>query len=124
MKGAWRTIEAVIAGVVILLFAAALGSTQSIVKSSPPVHGYRALGAVYEKGMLRTYAAHMDFSAIDSEVADTGYLTGFNHTVQICGASGSCAGQVPSSDELWVSRMLLSGDETYEPLEVILYIYR
>jgi len=124
MKGAWRTVEAVIAGVVILLFAAALASTHNIVKSSPPIHGYRALGAVYEKGMLRTYAAQMDFSAIDNEVAGTGYLTGFSHSVQVCDASGSCAGQVPDADELWVSRMLLSGDKTYEPLEVILYIYR
>jgi hypothetical protein len=124
MKGAWKTVESIIAGVIILLFVAALGATQ--LQSSPqaPVQGYRVLDAIYEKGALRAYAADMNCSAVDTLVSDTGYMVGYGHNVQVCDEGGSCCGSVPSKENVWVSTLMIAGDEEYEPVEVILYVYR
>lgn len=123
MKGQWRIMESVFAGIVILLFVAVLSSTSLQVSSSATVYGYRALEAVYEKGMLRTYAADMDVSSISAEITATGYLLGYNHSLIICNET-ACTGAVPDKDNVWASSLLLSGGEQYEPVEVILYIFR
>jgi len=122
MKGAWKTVESIIAGVIILLFVAALGATNLQVSPRVPVQGYRALDALYEKGTLRAYAAAMDCSAIDSLVSGTGYLHGYDHSVQVCDEQDSCCGEIPSKENVWVSSIVLAGDEEYGPVEVILYI--
>lgn len=124
MKGQWKTVEAILAGVVILMFLAVLSTTYVQVPADIPENGYKALDAVYEKGLLRTYAAQGDTASINSEIAATGYLTAFNHTVSICDYSGSCTGSAPSGDNVWVSSMILSGDDSYEPMEVIVYVFR
>jgi hypothetical protein len=124
MKGQWKTVEAVIGGIIILLFVAVLSSTYVQVPSSVPVQGYRTLDAVYEKGLLRAYAADMNLSAINSEVEATGYLFGYNHSVTICNETGVCTGKVPVKENVWTASMLLSGGEQYKPMEVILYIFR
>ncbi len=123
MKGQWKTIESVIAGIVILLFVAVLTSTSVHVSSSAEVQGYRALGSAYEKGALRAYASQMDTDAVNSEIAATGYLFGLGHSVTICNAT-DCVGTVPDSENVWASSLLLSGDEQYAPVEVILYVFR
>jgi hypothetical protein len=124
MRGAWRTVESVIAGVVILMFVAALGATTLQATPTVPVQGYRALGAVYEKGELRAHAAGMNCSAIESLVSGTGYLHGYGHSVQVCDAQGTCCGQVPEEENVWVSSVILAGDDEYDPAEVVLYIFR
>ncbi len=123
MKGQWRTIESVMAGIIILMFVAVLTSTGIQVSSSATVQGYRALDAVYEKGVLRAYAAAMDISSINSEIAATGYMFGYNHSVTICNES-ACTGAVPDSENVWASSLLLAGDGQYEPMEVIIYVFR
>lgn len=123
VKGQWRTFEAVLAGVVILTFLAAITAVNSVPAAGPPAQGYRALSAVYDKGLLHTYAAALDTDGIDGEAAATGYLSGFSHSVVICGQS-SCTGDAPDADTVWASSMMLSGDSSYAPAEVILYIYR
>lgn len=124
MKGAWKTVEAVMAGVIILLFSAALGATS--LQSSPrvPAQSYRALEAIYDNGELRQYAADMDCSSIESLISATGYLQGYGHSVQVCDEQGSCCGQIPTGENVWVSNMVLAGDEQYQPAEVMLYVYR
>jgi hypothetical protein len=123
MKGQWKTIEAVLAGIVVLMFLVAITSTRSGVQSTVPMQGYRALFAVYEKGLLRSSAAALDVQAIDAEAGATGYLAGFNHTVVICNVT-ACTGSSPDADSVWASSVIVAGDETFAPAEVILYIYR
>jgi hypothetical protein len=123
VKGQWRTFEAVLAGIVILLFLAALTSVNSVPATGPPAQGYRALRAVYDEGLLRPYAATLDTGAIDASAAATGYLRGFSHAVVICNAT-SCTGNAPGADTVWASSIIVSGDSSYAPAEVILYIYR
>ena len=123
MKGQWRTMESVMAGIIILMFVAVLTSTDIQMSSPATVQGYRALDAVYEKGVLRAYAAAMDISSINSEIAATGYMFGYNHSVTICNES-ACTGAVPDSENVWASSLLLAGDGQYEPMEVIIYVFR
>jgi hypothetical protein len=124
MRGVWKTIEAIIGGLIILLFAAALSSNYMNISPSVPVHGYRALSAAYDKGEFRAYAAAMNYSGINEMVEATGYLQGYNHTVQVCSQGGSCAGIQPSKENVWVAGIMVAGDQSYQPMEVILYMYR
>ncbi len=123
MKGQWRTIESVIAGTVILLFLAALTSTGMHTTSSATGLGYRALDSVYERESVRACAAAMDTECLRAEVEATGYLSGYSHSVTICNET-ACAGSPPDKENVWASSMLMSGDDTYKPVEVILYVFR
>ncbi len=123
MKGQWKTMEAVMSGIIILIFVAGLTSTYSQVSLEPPSQGHRALQSVHEKGFLRTYAADLDIASIEYEVSETGYLSGYNYTVVICNVT-SCYGSFPQNEYVWATSMLLSGDDQYRPSEVILYVFR
>ncbi|UCD03100.1 MAG: hypothetical protein JSV63_00480 [Candidatus Aenigmatarchaeota archaeon] len=122
MKGQWKTVESIMAGMVILLFVALLISTSVQFTPSVQTQGYKSLNILYDRGTLRAYAADMNTTAINSDIDTTGYLFGLNHSVTICNAS-TCIGSVPDSENIWASNLLISGDEQYEPVEVILYIF-
>lgn len=122
MKGQWKTVEAVMGGIIILLFLAALGASQAQVSSRTPAHSYRSLEAAYHRGDLRAMAAGLDCSGVDGLLESTGYLTGYTHSVMICDSGGSCCGSIPSAGDVWTSSMLLAGNEVYDPVEVILYV--
>jgi hypothetical protein len=122
MKGQWKTIEAVMSGVVILLFVAVLTSTGAAPPHSATAQGYRALGSVYDKDAVRACAAAMDTDCLNAEVAATGYLFGYNHSVTICNAT-ECVGSAPDKENVWASSLLMAGDESYAPVEVILYVF-
>jgi hypothetical protein len=123
MKGQWKTIEAVLAGIVVLMFLAAITTLHSASQTTVPTQGYRALYAVYEKGMLQESAAALDAQAIDDMAGATGYLAGYSHTVVICNAT-VCTADPPVADYVWASSVIVAGDESFAPAEVILYIYR
>jgi hypothetical protein len=124
MNGQWKTMEAVMAGVIMLLFLAALNATSSQVFSPSPPHAHRALQALDDMGALRGPAYDMDAAAVDSLAGATGYLSGFNHTVQICNEAGSCVGERPDREDVWAYSFLMAGEDAYEPLEVVLYVFR
>lgn len=124
MKGAWKTVEAVMAGVIILLFAAALGATSLQASPRVPAQSYRALEAIHDEGELRQHADDMNCSAIESLISATGYLAGYGFAIQVCDEQDSCCGQAPEEENVWASTILLAGDEQYKPAEVTLYVYR
>jgi hypothetical protein len=124
MKGAMKTIEAIMGGLIILLFLAALNATNVQVTSPGPAHGDRVLLTLHGNDDFRGHVSDMNVSAIDSMASATGYLTGFNHTVRICDESGSCTGVVPEKENVWGYSIVMSGDETYDPAEVTLYAFR
>lgn len=115
--------ESVIGGMVILLFVAVLSSTSVQVPPSVEAQGYRSLDTLYDRGTLRAYAAGMNTTAINADIDTTGHLFGLNHSVTICNAT-ECVGAVPEKENVWASSMLISGDSQYEPVEVILYVFR
>ncbi|MBN1896954.1 MAG: hypothetical protein JW789_04510 [Candidatus Aenigmarchaeota archaeon] len=124
MKGQWKTVESMLAGVVILLFLAVISATYMEKPADFSDNGQKALNDIYMKGMLREFAAQGDTMSIDDAIEETGYLSGLSHAVSICDYSGSCTGSVPESSDVWTSRIILSGDDTYQPMEVILYVFR
>lgn len=124
MKGAWKTVEAVMAGVVILIFAAALGATSLQASPRAPAQSHRALQAIFDEPELRQLADGLDCPAIESLVSESGYLAGYGQSVQVCDEQDNCCGQAPAVDNVWASTILLAGDETYRPVEVTLFIYR
>ncbi len=123
MKGQWKTMEAVVSGIVMLMFVAGLFAAHSQTLSAPPVKGWDALSAVNDRGLLRGYAQSLDTAAIEREAGNTGYLSGYNYTVAICNAT-SCDGSAPSADQVFASSFIVAGDDSYAPAEVILYAYR
>jgi hypothetical protein len=124
MKGQWKTMEAIIAGVIMLMFVAALNATTVQPAPQGPPGGHRVLKALDDMGVLRGPACGADTASVNSLAASTGYLGGFNHSVRICSASGGCAGQIPAEDNVWSYSYTLAGCDSYGPLEVVLYAFR
>ena len=123
MKGQWKTIEAVMAGMIVMMFVATLYLTHATAAEPPTDRAYQALQELYENGNLRSYASSYDAASIDADISAGGYLFGYNHTVSLCNAS-ACTVQPPDAANVWVSRFLLSGQDQYEPMEVVLYVFR
>ena len=119
-----KTIESLMAGMMILLFVAALSANSLQAPSRAPAQGQRALSALQEKGVLAPLAAAMDYAAINDELGSTSYLKGYNHTVEICSPGGQCAGYAPKGSDVWVSGILVAGYASYQPMEVRVYVFR
>jgi hypothetical protein len=124
MRGQWKTMEAIMAGVIMLLFLAALNASSVHVTSPGPPNAPRVLKALDDMGVLRGPACEGDTSAVNSLAGSTGYLTGFSHSVRICDEAGSCTGQKPAKENVWAYSYVLAGEDSYEPVEVILYVFR
>ena len=92
MKGQWKTVEAMLAGVVILLFLTVLSTTYMKTPADFSDNGQKALDDVYRKGLLREYAAQGDTASISAAIEDTGYISGLSHAVSICDYSDACTG--------------------------------
>jgi hypothetical protein len=113
-------LEAVIAGVIIFGFLAAIGQIyMSPGQGDFNIQAYQSLKSLDEQGILRAYAVSGDWGGLNNQVR----IYSRNHTVEICQASGSCAGQRPEGANVWVGNYLISGDQSYQPLLVKLYLW-
>ena len=119
MRGFWYMLEAVIAGIIIIGFVAVVGRTYiSPQEEDISLRAYEALRELDEQGVLRSYAAVGDWGSLNSEVR----IYDRNHTIQICDSSG-CVGQKPDGQNVWVGSYLTSGGQTYQPMQVKLYLW-
>jgi len=119
MRGFWYMLEAVIAGIIIIGFVAVV--SRSYINTSQEdftLQAYQALKSLDEQGILRPYAAANDWGSLNSEVR----IYSKNHTVEICSTS-VCSGQKPHGDNVWVGSYLISGYQSYQPLQVKLYLW-
>ncbi len=119
MRGFWYMLEAVIAGIIIIGFVAVV--SQSYINASNEdftLQAYQSLKGMDEQGILRPYAAAGDWGYLNSQVK----IYSMNHTVEICSTSG-CAGQKPDGPNVWVGSYIISGDQSYQPLQVKLYLW-
>lgn len=123
MKGTWKTLESIIAGVIILLFVAGLGATRIQYPSQEPVHGSKALQAIYEDGSLHKPAADLNCSHVETLIRNTGYVSGYETTVRICSYNGTCCGLLPADENIYATTVILTGENSFSPYEVILYIH-
>ena len=120
MRGFWYMLEAVIAGIIIIGFVAAV-STSYISRPSQEdfaLQAYSSLKGLDEQGILRPYAAAGDWGYLNSQVR----IYGKNHTIEICGTSG-CTGGKPEGANVWAGSYIISGDKSYQPLQVKLYLW-
>lgn len=120
-KGFWRTLESVLAVMILVFFMLMLGANYilQLPEVDLPKTGYEILNDMDNRGVLRPYAVNNQTEALESEIS----ITGYNHTVQICNLEGVCLGEEPGGQNVWVSTYLISGWNTYKPREVKLFIW-
>ncbi len=119
-KGFWRTLESVLAVVILVFFLMALGSkyTFPMPDVDLPRKGYEILRDLDNRGELRSDVVNNQSDVLNSKIS----INGYNHSVQICDLSG-CSGDEPNAVNVWISTYLISGDNTYDPHEVKLFIW-
>lgn len=121
MRGFWRTVESVFSVMILMAFVLMLSG----VYVDPPQEtdlspvGYEKLRELDIRGDLRGYVSSGDHASISSMIS----IPGYNHSVDICDQYGSCTGYYPDSDNIMVSTYIVSGDSSYQPREVRLYIW-
>lgn len=119
MRGYVFMLESVFAGIILVGFMLYLGGTHSASHAVPERDFTHVLPELDQKGLLRGYVYSGDIQGLESEI----YIPGYSHSVQLCDPSGSCAGDGPAGDNIWASSCLLSGEDSYEPMEVKLYVW-
>lgn len=126
MKGLWRTMESVIAVLIIMAFLVTAGNVYFTATggNEPAPRGYEKLKEIDNKNELRPLAAGKDYEAINARID----VPGYSHSVRICDFSGSCWGNYTASQteskNVLVSTYIISGYGSYEPLEIRLYMWR
>jgi hypothetical protein len=122
MRGFWFMLEAVLAGVLLIGFMLVLGQVFTPPSGGPDisVSGYSQLQQLNDQFDLRYLASSEDIPAIESAIS----VPGYSHSVEVCDPSGSCTGNMPSEREVWISSYILSGEDSYTPRIVKLYLWR
>ncbi|MBN2102353.1 MAG: hypothetical protein JW716_05785 [Candidatus Aenigmarchaeota archaeon] len=116
--------ESIIAAIILISFLAVL-SRQPIVPTyteDMSVRGYRILMDASQKEAFRYDVYSEDFTNIISSLEIPGYY----YNVSICDYSGSCNGHDPlnTNATIWASSYIFSGNGSYEPKILRLYIWR
>jgi len=119
MRGFWYMLEAIIAGIIMIGFIAVV----SRVYINPShedfsLRAYQSLKELDEQGILRIYAAAGDWGSLNSQVR----IYDRNHTIEIC-SPGGCQGGRPEGMNVWVGSYMVSGSQSYQPMQVKLYLW-
>ncbi len=120
MKGFWRTVESVLAVILLMGFLLSIGSPYFTAPADTDLSsvGYEKLKDLDSRDELRSYVAGGDYATLNSKID----IPGYNHSVGICDYGGVCIGEYPDSENVMVSSYVISGHDKYEPYEVWLYI--
>ncbi len=121
MRGFWHLVDAVMASIIILGFVGLMSQSAILVPEIEDLNfaAFQELKELDEQGILRDYTVAMDPVGLNSEVT----LYVYNHSIQICDYSGTCAGERPEDKNVWVGTYLVSGKDYYSPHTVKLYIW-
>ena len=119
MRGYVFMLESVFAGIILVGFMLYLTGTHAASHAEPERDFTGVLPELDQRGLLRGYVYSGDIQGIGADID----LFGYSYSVQVCDPSGSCTGQGPAGDNVWVSSYLLSGEDSYEPREVKLYVW-
>lgn len=126
MRGFWYTLEAIFAGIVLIGFLIGIGALYFSPKFPEP-QPYIILKGLDEQGILRSYVVSGDYEGLNNQINTT-----YNHSIEICEAS--CIGQKPDEldladakqsfvENVYVGRYFISGESSYNPKEVRLYLW-
>ncbi len=121
MRGFWHLVDAVMASIIMMGFVGLMSQT---IIFTPETEGlnfaaFQELKELDEQGVLRDYAVAMDPIGLDSKVT----LYAYSHTIQICDYSGTCVGERPEDENVWVGTYMVSGKDYYSPHTIKLYIW-
>jgi hypothetical protein len=122
MKGILYMVEAVLAGIILIAFLAAL---KAVYLDPNPQHEYgvrahQILRDLDERGILRPYAEDNNYAGLNNLISST-YL---EHGIRICDSSWSCAGTVPNATDVWAGTYIIAGNDSFSPRTVKLYLWR
>lgn len=122
MKGFWHIVDAVLATVILLSFLIIASRAVLVTPEETRLNRipFTVLNGLDNKGVLRDRVVAMDAAALEGEI--TQFL--YNYGIQICDAENNCNGTVPSAKNVWVGAYFISGNHTYDPHTVKLYIWR
>ena len=126
MKGFWRMMESVLAVLIIMIFLTTAGGVyfSAAGTNAPSSQGYEKLKELDYRNELRPLATAKDYAAINSSID----VPGYSHSVRICDFGGNCwgnyAGSQVASGNVVVSSYIISGYDSYGPLEIRLYMWR
>ena len=122
MKGFWHIVDAVMATVVIIGFLMVTTGTIIVVPEDSGFARvpYSLLRGLDEKGVLRNHTVSMNTQALENEIS----MFSYNHSVQICDSSNTCTGNVPSAKNVWIGTYFISGNNSFDPHTVKLYLWR
>jgi len=122
-KGVSFTLEAVIAGTIIiasLLFFFKPQVPQESYTYIVQERGYYCLKSLDDENRLRQYATNDDATTIENNLVDC--LTPLNYTVQIC--RNTCTSTtLPENKEIIVSKYYIAGDDAIDPLYIKLNMW-
>lgn len=120
-KGFWRTFESVLAVIILILFLLAIGAKYKFPLPELDLSktGYEMLKDLDSKGELRSYVVNNQYDVLNSKIN----IENYNHSIQICNMANECYGEEPDARNVWVSTYIISGENTYDPREVRLFIW-
>ena len=126
VRGFWHTIEAILAGALVITFLMVI-SQPVFTDPEPPdqqLFAYKRLHDLDRQGLLRDVAYFGNATALNSRVR----IGHENHSIQVCDAVDACNGTAPVARNVWIGSYYISGDELDqhgEPrtLEIKLYIW-
>ena len=121
MRGFIYTLEAVIAGIVIISFLAFLAyEPPTVIDEGLNLKSYEILEGLDNQGLLRSYVVDENVSGLNSQIT----FFSANHTVQICNVNGACNGTIPNGSNVFTGTYIIAGDNDYNPHYVKLYLWR
>ena len=120
MRGFWHILEAVIAGMIVMLFLTTLVKqpTAGTAPKDLTEQAYQLLHGLEKQEALRTLAANNDAVGVASAVR----YAAANRTAQVCDYDGACAGGRPNATQVWSGTYIFAGRNSYSPREVRLYL--
>jgi hypothetical protein len=119
MRGFVFILESVFAGLILVGFMLYLSQGYVASGQADETDFGWALPELDHQGLLRGYAYSGDLEGLEGEISTPGY----SHSVQFCGPSGACQGERPPEENVHVSSYFLSGNGSFQPMEVRLYAW-
>ena len=118
MRGIVFILEAVIAGILLLLFMALIPPLLAKLPATENP-GWQMLEQLDYQGSLRNWTIAENSTGLNSLI-ETSY---WNHSIQICNLS-ACAGSAPVATNVLVSSRFIGGEQNYSPHVVKLYLWK
>jgi hypothetical protein len=115
-------LEALLAGIILIVFLAGLKTYyfSATPQEEASMEAFMILKELDGSGLLRNHAIANDYQGLNSEIM----LYNYNHSVEICNSQGTCFGEKPFSDNIWVGSYFISGSTGFSPRTVNLYLWR